>query len=320
MQEISVYLNSRASHSNSNFWTKEIGRRLFRSEITFRDPENYEKLIECLDKDIDKNINTVISVGGDGTVHTLIQKLAGKEIALLVIPAGTANDLANELGTSKRIGKVISWIRQNKTRKIDLISINGKYIATNGGIGFAGQVAKKINTIRRNVAPFKKVMKLAGKSIYSFFAASEILDPLLPYYNVRLKSKEFEGDVKCAALLVNNQRMLGGSFQVAPETLNNDGSFNVTILTHKNRVSLTRCLWSLGMGLDHSKDKYIISFETKELKLELLDDLNIPFFGDGEILETSKEWHVKIIPSSLLVYSSIDGDDLINVVNEVSLS
>ncbi|MCR9205848.1 MAG: NAD(+)/NADH kinase [Halobacteriovoraceae bacterium] len=320
MQEISVYLNSHASRTNSDFWTKEIGKRLFRSQITFRSPESYNELVNNLEEDIKNRIDTIVSVGGDGTVHTLIQKLAGEEIALLVVPGGTANDLANELGTINNIEKVISWVRAKEMKRMDLISINGHYMATNGGIGLGGQVAQKINLIRKKVPLFKKLMKLTGKRIYSFFAATEILDPNMPYYKLKLKSNEFIGTIECPGLLINNQSMLGGSFQVAPFTTNDDGKFNVTAFTHKNRGKLIQCLWNMGMGVDLTEDEDVITFETDYLEVELLNDKNIPFFGDGEILESSKKWEIEILPSSLLVYSQGEGNGLIDVVNEVTLS
>lgn len=320
MQEISVYLNSHASSANSEFWIDEIGRRLFRSHINFRQPKSHKELIKFLEEDIEKKVDSVVSVGGDGTVHTLIQKLAGEEIGLLVVPGGTANDLANELGSLENIEKVFSWVRSKELKRMDLISINGHYMATNGGIGLGGQVAQKINTIRKKIPLFKKLMQITGKRIYSFFAATEILDPNLPYYKLKIKSAEFVGTIDCPGLLINNQSMLGGSFQVAPGTSNDDGKFNVTAFTHKNRGRLIQCLYNMGMGNDISEDDGIISFETDYLEVELLEGPSIPFFGDGEIIENARKWEIEVLPNSLLVYSQSHGTSLIDVVNEVTLS
>jgi diacylglycerol kinase family enzyme len=319
MQEISVYLNSQAGPDGMDFWQKEIGRRLFRSQLNFRRPDSKEELLELLCEDIDKRVDTIVSVGGDGTMHTLIQKLAGKEIALLVVPGGTANDLANELGEIKNIEKVISWVRARETKKIDLISINGHYMATNGGLGLGGHVAEKINNVRKKVPLFKNLMKLTGKRIYPFFAATEILDPNLPYYKLKIKSKQFNGVIDTPGLLVNNQSRLGGSFQVAPHTVNNDGLFNVTAFTHKNRARLIQCLWAMGQGQELPQDDNIITFETDSLEVELLNGNDLSFFGDGEVVSKSNRWEIKILPDSLLVYSQGE-KNIIDMVNEVTLS
>jgi diacylglycerol kinase family enzyme len=323
MQEISVYLNARASHSGSNFWEKEIRKRLFRSSLTFRRPVDFDELERCLNQDVDRGINTIISVGGDGTANTLIQKLAGQDIGLLVVPGGTANDLAGELGTINKIEEVITWVRAQETKKIDLIKIDDKLMATNGGIGLGGSVANRINSIRKKVPLFKKLMKMTGKNIYSFFAASELLDPNLPYYKLEITSDQFKGEIYGPGLLVNNQAKLAGNFNVAPSTCNSDGLFNVMLFTHSHRGKLIQCLWRMGQGKCVKADQDVVTFETNKLIIKNINSQTISFFGDGEILKTlapGQECEISIKPQSLLVYSKGKGQDLVDLVNEVSLA
>ena len=101
MQNISVYLNQRASHTSFKYWKNSIDKSLFRSDITYRTPKDLEELRLNLLADIEGKKDAIVSVGGDGTVNTLIQSLAGKDIGLLVMPGGTANDLATALGNKE---------------------------------------------------------------------------------------------------------------------------------------------------------------------------------------------------------------------------
>lgn len=114
MQNISVYLNQRAANTDLDYWKSRITRSLFRSKLNFRTPSNLEELHSDLKADIDAKVDAVVSVGGDGTVNTLIQNLANKEIGLLVIPGGTANDLASELGMNENIKKICQCIRNQQ--------------------------------------------------------------------------------------------------------------------------------------------------------------------------------------------------------------
>lgn len=319
MQEISIYLNERAGHATELCWENEIRRRLFRSDLKFRRPDGLEELHRNLEEDINRKVDTIISVGGDGTMHTLIQKLAGQDIGLLVIPGGTANDLANELGTIKKLENVMAWVRARELKRIDLVAINGHLMATNGGLGLGGEVAGKINHLRAKIPLFKSLMKMTGKRIYPFFAATEILDPNLPYYKLKLKCDQFEGVVSTPGLLINNQATLGGSFTVAPHTFNDDGKFNVTVFTHKNRGRLIQCLWNMGQGLDPAKDSQVLTFETSSLEIELLEGDPLNFFGDGETIEEGKNWKIDVMPQSLLVYAQGE-KDIVDSVNEVTLS
>ncbi len=326
MQEIAVYLNSRAGKADAHVWEKEIMRCLFRSSVTFRRPDSLEELQDNLDFDIQRKVDSIISVGGDGTANTLIQKLAGRNIALLVIPGGTANDLANELGTKNSIRHALSQIRARHTKKIDLISVNGQLMATNGGIGLGGKVAGQINEMRKKIPLFKTFMKYSGKSIYSLFAASELLDPRFTKYKFKIESKEYSGIYEGPALLINNQRILGGGFTVAPTADNADGKVNVSLFKHKSRAQVLQCLWSMSKGDDMKSDPHFITFETDKLRVEVIDtpSQDIKFFGDGEIFEATRQdtkaWEIEVLPKSLLVYTMEKHSSFLSYSSHVTLS
>ena len=174
MQNISVYLNHSASNG-SHDWQGQINNALFRSHIEYPVSHNVADLYENLERDIANQVDAVLSVGGDGTVHSIIQKLAGTNIGLLVVPGGTANDFASVMGSCSNIKKIAQTIRLDIRKKIDLININGTFMATNGGLGFAAEVAQEINEMRLKYPQFKKFMKFSGKNIYSLFVAKKML-------------------------------------------------------------------------------------------------------------------------------------------------
>lgn len=322
MQTISVYMNQRASNTGLEFWKNRIGSALFRSDLKFRQPENLTDLRDQLNQDIEAQVDTVVSVGGDGTVNTLIQQLADTDIGLLVIPGGTANDLAHELGLEKNVKKVIQYVRQKNVKQIDLIKVNQRLFATNGGFGLGGEVANRINEMRKRYPKFKDLMKLTGKKIYSLFVAQEMLSLNSKMYHLNIKSNEMNGQFHCHALLINNQPVIAGTFHVAPKTKNDDGKFNVTILTHKNKFDLVRALIQVAQGIPVEGDPHFISFETDSLVVENLEkNKPISFFGDGEVFEEHDQvWNISIKPQSLKVYSRDSAVDMVDLVNEVQLS
>jgi diacylglycerol kinase family enzyme len=247
--------------------------------------------------------------------------MANSDIGLLVIPAGTANDLASELSDPKDIEKIIQCIRVNSKKKIDLININGTYMATNGGIGLAGMVASKINDLRKDYPLFKNVMRFSGNKIYSLFLGFEIIGHTLKYYNLKLKSPDFNDQVEAVAILVNNQSTLAGSFVVAPNTNNSDGKFNVSIFTHPTKQDLVKALLELSRGQVPQEDPYYTSFETTHLEIESLSpDQNISFFGDGEVFPSTNRWDISIEKQALTVYAVDPSKDLVDWVEEVTLT
>ena len=321
MQKITVYLNKKASNTSYDHWKKKITRQLFRSHLIFKTPSSIEELNQSLKEDIKEKVDAIISVGGDGTANTVIQNIAGSEVGLLVIPAGTANDLARELSDPKDIEQIIQCIRLQTKKKIDLININGKYMATNGGIGLGGIVAAKINDLRQDYPLFKKVMQFSGNKIYSLFLGYEILTDSLEYYDLELNSPNFNLQEKVVAVLVNNQSTLAGSFIVAPETHNDDGFFNVSLFTHPNKKDLIKALLELSKGNLPKNDPHFKSYETSELEIiNNNPEKVISFFGDGEVFSPSNRWEIKVESKALTVYAVDPSKDLVDWVAEVTLT
>lgn len=318
MQNISVYLNERASNGSQD-WQNKISTALFRSHIEYQSPVNLHQLYEQLDLDIKNHVDAVLSVGGDGTAHSIIQRLAGTDVGLLVVPGGTANDLARTLGSSTNVKMISQTIRHNVRKKIDLIRINGTFMATNGGLGFAADVAKEINDLRKEVPQFKNFMKLSGKNIYSLFLSKRLLSKEIKSHNFQITSNEFSGEISSPLILINNQPALGGDFQVAPLTEHSDGTVNLTIFKHENRLDLISAIIKILKGDFPFDDKNIISFETKEARIDLLDSGKLNFFGDGEIFSETNSWEIRCFHQFLSVYSPKDQEKLINLCTQVSL-
>lgn len=319
MQNISVYMNSRASNGHDQ-WKEKISTGLFRSEIQYKSPHNLDELYSELNKDIENEVATILSVGGDGTMNTLIQKLAGTDVALLVVPGGTANDLATTLGSNTSVKRIVQTIRENAQKRIDLVNINGRFMATNGGIGFAAEVAKEINELRAKFPAFKNLMKLSGKNIYSMFLAKELLAKDIVSEDYEIQSEEFNGVISSPLILINNQPTLAGTFNIAPLTDHQDGTANVTIFTHQNRIELVQAILKVLRNEDLSQDKKIISLETKKMKIKLLNDKRkLSFFGDGEIFEEANSWDISVLERCLSVYSPKGLSDSKNICTQVSL-
>ncbi|MBC76279.1 MAG: hypothetical protein CME64_09715 [Halobacteriovoraceae bacterium] len=308
MSHISVYLNSKASGGNIK-WVKEVQKQLFRHDLLVKAPSSKEELDIELEKDIQNKVEHIFSVGGDGTANCILQKIAKTDIKLLIIPCGTANDLANEIGMGSSIKSMIKAFQHKTYKRVDLIEINGKYMATNGGIGCAADVAGKINAYRAGIFGFKGLMKNMGSSVYPLVFTKELLVGSLKQYNLKVKSSEFSEIVKTPLLLINNQSNLAGKFLVAPHTRNNDGKFNVTIFKHQNKKDFLKCALKILSGSYPYADKNLISFETDSIEVSEVNGDKLPFFGDGEILNQNSQFKIQAHEKAFNVCALLDDVD-----------
>ncbi len=304
MAKISVYLNANASHSSGPFSQEEFRKFFFRHEVDVYSPDGLEALNSQVLSDVEKGTEYIFSVGGDGTANTISQNIIGKNIKLMVVPAGTANDFAQEIGISSNLKKISHVFNTQTTKKVDAIKVNDRYMISNGGLGMANEVAKKVNQYRKERPGFKSLMKTLGKRTYSLIYAQQMLTKAFSARSMLVESPDsplLDPRVTTPLVLVNNQEYIGGKFRVAPNTKNDDGKFNVTIFLHKNRLDLLKCTLQMMSGSYPHHDKELISFETDKLSLNALDGKPLEFFGDGESFTESQILDISIEKQALEV-------------------
>ncbi len=96
------------------------------------------------DAAVDYDCAMVVVVGGDGTVREVAHGLEGSDKPLLIIPCGTENLLANELGYDEKLKTIINTFEAGYTRPLDMGSVNEKCFTSVAGFGFDGQVVKAV--------------------------------------------------------------------------------------------------------------------------------------------------------------------------------
>ncbi|MHC4509948.1 MAG: diacylglycerol/lipid kinase family protein [Planctomycetota bacterium] len=155
---ISYIVNPKAGASSS----KRIGRRfeqyLVRKRFEVRGSLTASLTHACelaTDAAVDYNCAMVVAVGGDGTVREVAHGLEGSDKPLLIIPQGTENLLANELGFDERLKSIIRTFEAGYVRPLDLGRANGKCFTSIAGFGFDGAVVQRMSQQRRTFWEYK---------------------------------------------------------------------------------------------------------------------------------------------------------------------
>jgi diacylglycerol kinase (ATP) len=302
MQKIAVFYNQHASGSNKSIWVEKVKEILFRSELTFYPILGPVQMKADVDELVASGTNIVVCIGGDGSVNLIIQYLAHSNISLLVIPAGTANDLARELGVVRRITESIAAVRLNHFKPIDLLEVGGRYFATSGGFGIGGNVTHIINDLRKKVDPFKYVLRLLKHRVYSAVLLYHSLLRTLTFHHVKIDSKEFSGEVRTAFTLITNQSKIAGDVELSSGATNNDGKFTVFCLAYDNKLDLIKSFYQVLTGNPPESDPNFILFETDKVSVATIDGTTMSFFGDGEVFGEYQEFVVQMHHEALNVY------------------
>jgi YegS/Rv2252/BmrU family lipid kinase len=100
------------------------------------------------DAAVDYDCGMVVAAGGDGTVREVAHGLEGADKPLMIVPCGTENLLANELGFDEKGQTLIRTFEGGCLRPLDLGSANGRCFASIAGFGFDGTIVKKVSEQR----------------------------------------------------------------------------------------------------------------------------------------------------------------------------
>lgn len=309
IERIAIYLNDRASGANTEYSKQELTKKLFRYEVFFREPNGIPELDQALLDDLEQGIKNFFILGGDGTCSRILQKIHAPDTNIFIVPRGTANDLATTLGVFNGLKDAPFLFKKKIYKEIDIIKINESFMATNGGIGVVAEISEYINSFRKTVPGFKKLMKIARGEIYNLALIGRLLSAPLKYYQLYIDSPDFpnlEKRISTPLLLINNQPHIGKNFLVAPETKNNDGKFNVTIFTHQKKSDFIKAIAKIRFGLHFHDDDNIITFETNKIDILNLADEPLLFFGDGEKLSSNQELKISLSETQQKVGALID--------------
>jgi len=234
--------------------------------------------------------SVVIAAGGDGTVHEAVNGWlkAGGGAPLGVVPMGTGNDFAKMLASSDDWREACWRIARGETRFVDVGRCNDYYFANGLGVGFDAQVALEANAIRW----------LRGNAVYGLALAKIlILKHSRPKVKVRHDGEEFTTDI--TLLTVNNGKVEGGAFVMAPDAEIDDGFFDVVVAQGMGRLGILQLLPQVLKG-QHMHHPKVIKFRTAQLTVE--SDEPLPIHADGELHYTGPtKLDIELLPKKLQV-------------------
>jgi YegS/Rv2252/BmrU family lipid kinase len=165
----------------------------------------------------------VIAAGGDGTINEIIQELAGTETALGVLPNGTVNVWAREMGIPLNEVGARDVLLNGQIRQVDLGLINGRYFLLMVGVGFDGEVTHAIE---------KRPIKRLGVLAYLVVAIARGFG--YPSFPVSLEMNERVVKTHALQIVIGNTQLYGGAMKLTWEAKCDDGLLDVCLVSNRN--------------------------------------------------------------------------------------
>ncbi|MVU76176.1 YegS/Rv2252/BmrU family lipid kinase [Nocardia sp. ET3-3] len=226
-----------------------------------------ERLVRKALADPDARPDAVVAAGGDGLTCVVLQALVGTGIPLGLIPGGTGNDLARELGVPDDTAAAVAAVLGGNTRTIDLGTVetdeSGRavWFATVTGTGLDARVTLRANDLRWPNGPMR----------YTVAALLELVGKLAVPYRIELTGSPDHPDGTvlerdAVMVAVGNTRTYGGGMLIAPDAVIDDGLLDVTVVGAMSRLEMVRLLPALSSGkrIDHPA---MLQLKAREIRL-----------------------------------------------------
>ncbi|OBI46287.1 diacylglycerol kinase [Mycobacterium kyorinense] len=267
--------NPASGHGNAPHATEKATARLQQRGVDVvgivgTDAEHARRLLcEALDRGTD----ALVVVGGDGVIADALQALAGTDIPLGIVPAGTGNDHAREYQIpTKDPAAAADVVADGYTETVDLGRIrarNGvvKWFGTVAATGFDSLVSDRTNRMRWP----------RGRMRYNLAILAELSQlRLLPFRLAFDGGDEIVTDLTLAAF--GNTRSYGGGMMICPNADHADGKLDITMIHSASRARLIRLFPTVYKGTHVNLDEVTTA---RAVSVEV-DSPGINAYADGD--------------------------------------
>lgn len=237
------------------------------------------------------NADTVIVVGGDGTIREVVNGLMQQKYIpkLGIIPAGTVNDLARALNIPLDPFQAIAVLKKDTVKYIDVGTLNETYFISLVAIGGIPQAIHDVQSESKT---------RWGRASY-FFNGAKYAMKQQPYtYEMKSDNHSMSGESSLVVLsLLNSVAGMGRFFQDARP---DDGRFRIMVFPTFKFLKAGYYVARILAG-KIQENKEVAIYSTKEVSLILSKPYSLNVDGEKE---QGRELHIQVIPKILPVYSS----------------
>jgi len=219
-----------------------------------------------------RGVRRLLAVGGDGTLHAVVNGLAGSSVAVAPLPLGTGNDFARAAGLWRPIPELLAALADGAPRPVDLGSVHGRYFLNVAGVGFDARVAEIVNAMAQ---------KPRGTLPYLLTAVRTAWTYLPPVLTLAFDDGPPAGPARQLLVAVANSPGYGGGMRICPPARIDDGVFHVLTVGDLRRWAILRLLPRVFSGR-HLADPRIAARPAVRLTIEGPSEVAV--HADGEVV------------------------------------
>jgi diacylglycerol kinase (ATP) len=233
---------------------------------------------------LDEGAELVFAWGGDGTVRRCAGELAGEEASLAVIPAGTANLFATNLGIPRDIEQAVVVGLRGERRRYDVARFEGERFAVMAGVGFDAAMIRDADALKERMGRLAYLWSGSRNLAHEAFAAEIAVDG----------TDWFEGRATC--ILAGNVGKLFGGVEVFPDARPDDGELELGVVTAEGAAQWARTLARTAAGTA-ARSPFVQVTKARAVKVKL--DRKVRYELDGGDRSKVKSFKIEVEPEAL---------------------
>jgi diacylglycerol kinase (ATP) len=238
---------------------------------------------------IKAGVDLLVIWGGDGMVQRAVDVVArtGAKTPLAIMPAGTGNLLAGNLGIPTDLEQAVDLAFRGRRRRIDVGKLNDEYFAVMAGVGFDGAMIRDAD---------RGMKDRLGKLAYVWTGLRHV-NGEKPQARVTIDGvKWFDDEASC--VLVGNVGTITGGIHAFDDAKPDDGWLDVGVATAQGATQWARALGTMAVGRsDHSP--FVRMTRARRVDVKLRSKLEYEL--DGGAREAVKRFSVQVCPGAVKI-------------------
>lgn len=214
-----------------------------------------------------ESVDAIAIAGGDGTINDAINGIHPGTPPVGLIPLGTANVLAHEIGLPSDPASIAATLIRGDSRAVVPGQVNGRRFMMMASIGFDAHVVSGVRG---------EVKRRIGKVVYALSAMRQLVRYPCPHLTATVDGEP----VTAATLVVSRGRLYGGRFIMAPDADLTKPEFHVSIFRRKGRLAMVGYSAALPLGL---LTRWKLIRHVTARSVEVSDRPGDPVQADGDV-------------------------------------
>lgn len=280
MNGLGIVINNKARNSASFTTYLDV---LSKSGLEYKLYKSEPAKLDSIIKKCIRNHSILLIGGGDGTIRSAAQQCANTPIFLGVLPLGTLNHFAKELGLPATAEELVQAIVKKETITVDVAEVNGLVFINNSSIGFYPKFAKK----RDHYTKFYNKWLSYIPSFIQTLQRHNTLD-------ISIKNKKIDLSLKTSFLMISNN-LYSYKFPLTIERENFSKSRLGIYFFKHGKLQLSKII----RYFFNRKDNFEIKKSTLPVEVRIIGQKKVTISLDGETILTENPLIYKSLPKAL---------------------